>query len=513
MATTTNDGSGFSAVSGGTWSSTANAFDGSATTFTSLTTTTAGAHVFDITGYGFATPVGSGDTLNSVVVRVYQYVNNAARWNNPTVQAYDGATAIGSATTLTESTSSTNFDDVTITGITLAQIRSANFKVRFTASKNGTQSATQNFGAAEVTVDYSPPAAAQTLVASGISGTPSVATPVGKSAATASVTAVAGTSSVGAVTLKAPTTVAAAGIEGTATVPHPTVSQTIPPQALVVGGIANSATVDLPHVNVQQFRDITARTVFPLGPPILTVQTLVAVPIEQTPTFGHNVFLIPTATVQASGITASPTVSTPSVDTAVSVTAVPIDQTPSFAHNIFLIPTATVVAGGISGSASAATPAVATAATVAAVGISSASSVDDPSIVQTGPPQTLTVAGITLSPTVGDPNSLLSAVLAVPDISGSVAVRTPSVQSVLRRIKRNTVEHVYTYRMPAARYGIDTQGTIILKDGVIVVNEYPDTLTLDTADAYYLGGREYALTQAEYDAIVSAGRPDLVEIV
>lgn len=231
MATTTNDGSGFSAVSGGTWSSTANAYDDNVTTFTSLTTTTAGAHVFDITGYSFSGTVGASDTLNSVVVRVYQYISGtsaAARWNNPTVQAYDGATAIGSPTTLTESTSSTNFDDVTITGVTLAQVRSANFKIRFTADKNGNQSATQNFGAAEVTVDYTAFVANRTGTVTGAL-TPLSGTVVGKEGAKGAV--------VGALTALSGAVVGKLGAKGSVTGALTTLSGTI------VGKLGASGTV------------------------------------------------------------------------------------------------------------------------------------------------------------------------------------------------------------------------------------------------------------------------------
>lgn len=156
MATSASDGSGFSVVSGASWASTANAYDGSATTYATLTTTTAGSHVVDITGYAFAGVVSAGSTLSSVVVNVSQYVASATRWNNPTVQAYVGSTAIGSATTLTERTTAGN-EDVTLTGVTLADVLSADFKVRFTANKSGTTSSVQNLGWANVTVTFTVP--------------------------------------------------------------------------------------------------------------------------------------------------------------------------------------------------------------------------------------------------------------------------------------------------------------------------------------------------------------------
>jgi len=56
-----------------------------------------------------------------VAVAVAHYCGNVSRWNAPTVQAYDDTTAIGSAATLTESTSSTNTQTVTLSGVTYAR--------------------------------------------------------------------------------------------------------------------------------------------------------------------------------------------------------------------------------------------------------------------------------------------------------------------------------------------------------------------------------------------------------
>ena len=156
MTTTVNDGSGWSYVSGTAYASTANAYDGSATTYATLTTTTAGAHVNDITGYNFSAIVPSDGTLTSVVVNVQQYETTLIRWDPPTIQAYDGVTAIGTAATLTERTSAGS-ENVTLSSVTLAQIRSANFKLRYTANKLTTTSNVAYFGWANVTVTYSPP--------------------------------------------------------------------------------------------------------------------------------------------------------------------------------------------------------------------------------------------------------------------------------------------------------------------------------------------------------------------
>lgn len=127
MATTTNDGSGATDVSG-TWSDEANAYDGSGTTYATASGTGT-THTLDVTGFDFGSVVGSGDTLTSVSVNVSQYVSDAA-FSTPTVQAYVGTTAKGSPVTLTERTSAGS-EDVTLTGLTLADIRDAGFKIRF----------------------------------------------------------------------------------------------------------------------------------------------------------------------------------------------------------------------------------------------------------------------------------------------------------------------------------------------------------------------------------------------
>lgn len=166
MAIYTDDGSTFTFIAGSnTWASTANIYDGNNTTFGSLTTTSATTHSFDIGGYNFNTTIAAGDTqLNSVTLDVYQYVSGTSptnRWNAPNIEVYDGATLIQTFTTIgtTANATTTNVNNLTITGITLAQLKSSTFKVRFLASKNGNQSATQNVGALVVTVDASAPTA------------------------------------------------------------------------------------------------------------------------------------------------------------------------------------------------------------------------------------------------------------------------------------------------------------------------------------------------------------------
>jgi hypothetical protein len=76
-----------------------------------------------------------------------------------------------------------------------------------------------------------------------------------------------------------------------------------------------------------------------------------------------------------------------------------------------------------------------------------------------------------------------------------------------------TSEQVFTDIVPISRYGIDNAKTVILNDGTVSVEDYPDTLTLTQADAYYVGGRDYVLSESEAQALIDAGRPDLVELL
>ena len=148
------------AASVGTWGTTANAYDGATgttpNTYATWTSTTSGATAsIDVGGYDFSTVVAAVDTLNSVTVRARQNVNNVTRIPTITFQPFDGATAIGSAQTITPSTT-TNEASATFP-VTLAQLRSANFKVRITFTRAAvTQSATANVDHLEVSADYTP---------------------------------------------------------------------------------------------------------------------------------------------------------------------------------------------------------------------------------------------------------------------------------------------------------------------------------------------------------------------
>ena len=108
-----------------------------------------------------------------------------------------------------------------------------------------------------------------------------------------------------------------------------------------------------------------------------------------------------------------------------------------------------------------------------------------------------------------------AAVLVLP-----VAVEAMSAESnvadvealPIYRLNAGTFEQTYTNNILMGRFGIDTGFSVIVKDNTVTVTDYPDTFTLEQADAYYLGGRHYQLNQSQYEAFVAAGRTDLIEV-
>lgn len=154
MPSISSYGGGFTSTG---WLDTANAYDNNLSTFTTLTTTTAGANTTYITGYNFSSLIPENVGISSVKIRVAQYVSGSAaasRWDQPTVRPYVSTTPISTSETLTESTSSSNQQEIIRTDITRAQLVDSNFQIQFVANKNGTSSATQNLGGILVTVEY-----------------------------------------------------------------------------------------------------------------------------------------------------------------------------------------------------------------------------------------------------------------------------------------------------------------------------------------------------------------------
>jgi hypothetical protein len=154
-------------TTGSTWAATANAVDGAvgvnnATYATWTNAVSSGVGTIELGGFGFAAIVGASDTLTSVSVSLRHLVSNTGRVTSVTIQAFDGTTAIGTAQAATLTTAAHN-DAVTVTP-TLAQLRSANFKIRVTATHAAnTQSLIWSVDYVDVTVDYTPPPTSLTL--------------------------------------------------------------------------------------------------------------------------------------------------------------------------------------------------------------------------------------------------------------------------------------------------------------------------------------------------------------
>lgn len=73
-------------------------------------------------------------------------------------------------------------------------------------------------------------------------------------------------------------------------------------------------------------------------------------------------------------------------------------------------------------------------------------------------------------------------------------------------------EQTYTDNILMGRYGIDTGKTVIVKDGVVTITDYPYQDELEAADFYLLGGHHYQLTDEQAQTLIDAGHGELVEI-
>lgn len=167
MTTLVLRGSGTPATTGTTWATVTNAVDGTPgtnpATYATMTNATASAvATIEVTGYGFSSSIATTDTLNSVSVSVRHLENNTARFTSVTYQAFDGATAIGTAQTATLSATAVNA--TAAFAATLTQLRSSTFKVRVTITgAASTQSRVFSLDHIDVTADYTivPPAITQ----------------------------------------------------------------------------------------------------------------------------------------------------------------------------------------------------------------------------------------------------------------------------------------------------------------------------------------------------------------
>ena len=142
----------------GTWTTAANATGDTTGTYATWTSNASGGSAsLDLSGFDFST-IPAGSTVNSVTITVRSWVNNVARVTSQAAQLMDGATVIGAAQALTNSTTTTTETAFTRTP-TLAQLKSSGLKVRYTAQRAAvTQSATANVDRVSVSVTYTTPA-------------------------------------------------------------------------------------------------------------------------------------------------------------------------------------------------------------------------------------------------------------------------------------------------------------------------------------------------------------------
>jgi hypothetical protein len=107
----------------------------------------------EASGFGTFSGVGSGDTINSVTATVNQWQSSAS-FAAPTYQLWDGTSGqIGSDVTGTVSTSTSNTDSPSWTGVTYSQL--ATLRLRITAhSGSAASGATQSVDWVALTVNY-----------------------------------------------------------------------------------------------------------------------------------------------------------------------------------------------------------------------------------------------------------------------------------------------------------------------------------------------------------------------
>lgn len=255
--------------------------------------------------------------------------------------------------------------------------------------------------------------------------------------------------------------------------------------------------------------DVTERSVFGIGYPDTSI-FLRPVPITASAVVGSPA-VAPAALLQAAGIGPGSSVTSPVVSASVTVSATPIAGASTAPVGVVLAASAVLTASAVASGSAVGTPVLAPGGvTLTAVAIAAASTAGVPGLlpVTTVIPTVVASTASTASPAVSARVSV-----TVPVITASTAISMPVLERVLRTVKRNTFEQVYTDRVPYSRYGIDTQKSILLKDGVLTVTDFPYQDEAEAADAFYQGGRFYALTPEQYQALVDAGGGDLVEIV
>ena len=174
MATTGvlyGSGTPVTTASNGSWATPTNAVGAPDAARAVWTSSGSGANAtIRVEGHNAQTAIGATPTsVDQVAVTVYGYVNNTARIPTIEVQLTSGGTLIGSAQTMTASTTTTYSQTFNFTGVTWSQLANLGVRVSFTRAAN-TQSATGNVDAVGIDVTYTPDSSAPGLVASSRSG-------------------------------------------------------------------------------------------------------------------------------------------------------------------------------------------------------------------------------------------------------------------------------------------------------------------------------------------------------
>lgn len=153
-------GSSVIGTSGSTWASTALVLDGAVdsnpATYATWTNAVRNAAGYIDVGFNFAADIPVDASLNSITVLIRHLVNNTARFTSVSFQPYDSTTAIG--VDQAGSLANSAHDDTYVFYPTLAQLRSANFKVRVNVvHANTTQSGVFSLDHVQVDADWLPP--------------------------------------------------------------------------------------------------------------------------------------------------------------------------------------------------------------------------------------------------------------------------------------------------------------------------------------------------------------------
>lgn len=207
------------------------------------------------------------------------------------------------------------------------------------------------------------------------------------------------------------------------------------------------------------------------------------------------------ATVQAAVGTVTASVQAPSVSAGTTVSAVVMTATVA-------MPAPGVTAGG--------------ASDVAAVAMTATASLVAPSVqadaLVTVP--ALTASAAALPPTVDGGSSVVNATVSAVPMTVDVTALVPTVTAIqiVTRYVFHTPSHAIHYgdvrRQPlGARIAYPTGMTVLKKDGFYQQVSLPEDEQIASADIAYLGGRDYTITQGEYDDLVAAGYGSYLSVV